>query len=87
MFKVMGIKFLDKEITLFGSLSLFFKMIEICNCDQVQRECGLPELGSNHGYKSWQLVLGLFEGVWCMAYKFGHRDLVRYDLVLSKMAG
>ena len=80
-------KFVDKEITPFGGLSLFFKMLERCNFGQVLQECGLPEQGSNRGYKPWQLVLGLFAGVWCGACKFGHLDLVRYDQVLSKMVG
>ncbi len=87
MFKEIDIKFVDKEITPFGGLSLFFKMLERCNFEQVLQGCGLPEQGSNRGYKPWQLVLGLFAGVWCGACKFGHLDLVRYDLVLSKMVG
>lgn len=87
MFKDIDIKFVDKEITPFGGLSLFFKMLERCNFEQVLQGCGLPEQGSNRGYKPWQLVLGLFAGVWCGACKFGHLDLVRYDLVLSKMVG
>ena len=87
MFKDIDIKFVDKEITPFGGLSLFFKMLERCNFGQVLQECGLPEQGSNRGYKPWQLVLGLFAGVWCGACKFGHLDLVRYDRVLSKMVG
>ena len=64
MFKDIDIKFVDKEITPFGGLSLFFKMLERCNFGQVLQECGLPEQGSNRGYKPWQLVLGLFAGVW-----------------------
>ena len=87
MFKDIDIRFVNKEITPFGGLSLFFKMLERCNFGQVLQECGLPEQGSNRGYKPWQLVLGLFAGVWCGACKFGHLDLVRYDRVLSKMVG
>jgi len=87
MFKDIDIKFVDKEITPFGGLSLFLKMVERCGFEQVLKECGLPEQGSNRGYKPWQLVMGLFAGVWCGASKFGHLDLVRYDRVLSKMIG
>lgn len=87
MFKDVDIKFVNKEITPFGGLSLFFKMLEKCGYDKVLQECGLPEQGSNRGYKPWQLVMGLFAGVWCGACKFGHLDLVRYDRVLSNMVG
>ena len=87
MFKDVDIKFVNKEITPFGGLSLFFKMLEKCGYDKVLQECGLPEQGSNRGYKPWQVVMGLFAGVWCGACKFGHLDLVRYDRVLSNMVG
>lgn len=87
MFKDIDIKFVDKEITPFGGLSLFLKMVERCCFEEVLRECGLPEQGSNRGYRPWQLIMGLFAGVWCGASKFGHLDLVRYDCVLSKMIG
>ena len=87
MFKDIDIKFVNKEITPFGGLSLFFKMLEKCGFEQELQECGLPEQGSNRGYKPWQLIYGLFAGVWCGACKFGHLDLVRYDRVLSKMVG
>lgn len=84
MFKDIDIKFVDKEITPFGGLSLFFKMLEKCDFEQELQACGLPEQGSNRGYKPWQLIYGLFAGVWCGACKFGHLNLVRYDHVLSK---
>jgi hypothetical protein len=48
MFKNTDIKFVDKEITPFGGLALFFKMLERCNFGQVLQECGLPEQGFNH---------------------------------------
>ena len=79
MFKDIDIKFVDKEITPFGGLSLFLKMVERCGFEEVLRECGLPEQGSNRGYRPWQLIMSLFAGMWCGASKFGHLDLVRPD--------
>ena len=87
MFKNIDIRFVNKEITPFGGLSLFFKMLEKCEFREALQACGMPEQGSNRGYKPWQLVMGLFAGVWCGACKFGHLDVVRYDRVLSKMVG
>lgn len=87
MFDSFEIRFVNKEITPFGGLALFLKMLERCGFEQALKECGLPEQGSNRGYKPWQLIQGLFSGVWCGASKFGHLDLVRYDRVLSRMIG
>lgn len=81
------IKFVNKEITPFGGLSLFFKMLEKCRFDEHLEQSGLPLQGSNRGYKPLQLILGLFAGVWCGASCFGHLDVVRYDTALCKLLG
>ena len=81
------IKFVDKEITPFGGLSLFFKMLEKCHFQEQLKQCGIPLQGSNRGYNPLQLILGLFAGVWCGASCFGHLDAVRYDIALCKLLG
>ena len=59
------IKFVNKEITPFGGLSLFFKMLEKCHFEEHVMQSGVPLQGSNRGYNPIQLILGLFAGVWC----------------------
>ena len=81
------IKFVNKEITPFGGLSLFFKMLEKCHFEEHVIQCGIPLQGSNRGYKPIQLILGLFAGVWCGASCFGHLDVVRYDAALCDLLG
>ena len=81
------IKLVDKEITPFGGLSLFFKMLDRCGFEQQLQQVGMPEQGSNRGYKQWQLIQGLFAGVWCGANCFGQLDVLRYDNVLREMIG
>ena len=81
------IKFVNKEITPFGGLSLFLKMLEKCHFEEHLASCSLPQQGSNRGYKPIQLILGLFAGVWCGANCFGHLDVVRYDAALCKLLG
>lgn len=71
------LKFVNKEITPFGGLSLFFKMLEKCHFEEHVIQSGIPLQGSNRGYKPIQLILGLFAGVWCSASCFGHLDVVR----------
>ena len=68
------LKFVNKEITPFGGLSLFFKMLEKCHFEEHVMQRDIPLQGSNRGYKPIQLILGLFAGVWCGASCFGHLD-------------
>ena len=79
------IRFVNKEITPFGGLSLFLKMVEKCHFEEYLEECCIPTQGSNRGYKPIQLILGLFAGVWCGASCFGHLDVMRYDTALCKL--
>ena len=87
MMRNYDIKFVNQEITPFGGLSLFLKMLEKCHFDEHLASCSLPQQGSNRGYKPIQIILGLFAGVWCGANCFGHLDVVRYDAALCKLLG
>lgn len=81
------VKFVNKEITPFGGLSLFLKLLDKCHFEERLQKCGLPVQGSNRGYKPFQLISGLFAGVWCGASCFGHLDVVRYDTSICKLMG
>ena len=81
------LKFVNKEITPFGGLSLFSKMLEKCHFEEHLNKCGIPSQGSNRGYRPLQLIMGLFAGVWCGTSCFGHLDVVRYDAALCKLLG
>lgn len=81
------IKFVKKEITPFGGLSLFLKMLERCHFEDKLSQCSLPTQGSNRGYNPIKLIEGLFAGVWCGANCFGHLDVVRYDNALCNLLG
>ena len=50
------IKFVNKEITPFGGLSLFFKMLESCHFDEHLEQSGIPVQGSNRGYKPKSVI-------------------------------
>ena len=41
------IRFVNKEITPFGGLSLFLKMLEKCHFEEQLEKCGIPSQGSN----------------------------------------
>ncbi len=87
MIRDYDIKFVNKEITPFGGLSLFFKMLDKCHFSERFAQSNIPIRGSNRGYNPIQLILGLFAGVWCGANCFGHLDVVRYDSALCKLLG
>lgn len=82
-----NIKFVNKEITPWGGLSLFLKLLDQCHFAEQLEQSGIPIQGSNRGYNPLQLVLGLFAGVWCGANCFGHLDVVRYDAALCNLLG
>ena len=77
-----NIKFVNKEITPFGGLSLFLKMLEKSHFEEQLRSLEMPLQGSNRGYDPVKLILSLFARVWCGASCFGHLDVVRYDAAL-----
>lgn len=87
MFRDLDIKFVNKEITPFGGLSLLYKMLDKCDFKDVLSASGIPLQGSNRGYNPVDLICGLFAGVWCGASRFAHLDIVKYDGVLSKFIG
>ena len=43
------IKFVNKEITPFGGLSLFFKMLDKCHFSEHLAQSDIPVQGSNRG--------------------------------------
>ncbi len=54
------IKFVNKEITPFGGLSLFFKMLEKCRLEEHLMQSGIPFQGSNRGDKPVQLIIRIW---------------------------
>ena len=65
------IKFVKKEITPFGGLSLFFKMLEKCHfAERLEQSC-IPVRGSNRGYKTASVYIGIVCGgmVWRKLYQ------------------
>ena len=50
MMRDYDIKFVNKEITPFGGLSLFLKMLDRCHFDEQLVKSGIPSQGSNRGY-------------------------------------
>lgn len=81
------IQFTDEQITAFGGISLFYKMLDNCHFKEALSGLDLPAQGSNRGYSPLQLIYGLFTGVWCGASCFNHLDIIRYDPTICSLMG
>ena len=62
MLKDLDTKFVNREITPFGGLSLFYKVLDKCGFKQALLESDIPLQGSNRGYNPIDLILGLLNG-------------------------
>ena len=48
---------------------------------------GLPQPGSNRGYRPEQLIIQSLLSVWCGANRFEHGEVTRHDPVLKRLFG
>lgn len=74
----LDIKFVNKEITPSGGLSLFFQMLEKCHFEEWLKRCGIPFQGLNRDYQPLRLIMGLFAGVNFRKKEF--LKTIRYDM-------
>jgi hypothetical protein len=81
------LQFTDKEITAWGGMGLMKRMLDRIGFDTALRRCGLPEPGSNRGYRPEQLVTQFMLSVWCGANRFEHQEVTRHDPVLQRLFG
>ena len=51
------------------------------------RAAGLPQPGSNRGYRPEQLITQFMLSVWCGANRFKHGEVTRHDQVLKRLFG
>ena len=87
--KVMNIdlRFTDKEITAWGGMSLMKRVLDHLGFDAALAGCGLPQPGSNRGYRPEHLILQFMLSVWCGANRFEHGEVTRHDPVLKRLFG
>ena len=58
------LRFTDKEITAWGGMGLIKRMLDHLEFDAALGACGLPQPGSNRGYRPQQLVTQFMLSVW-----------------------
>ena len=81
------LRFTDKEITAWGGMALMKQMLDHLGFDQALATCGLPQPGSNRGYRPEQLLTQFMLSVWCGANRFEHAEVTRHDPVLKHVFG
>lgn len=81
------LRFTDKEITAWGGMALMKQMLDHLGFDQALARCGLPQPGSNRGYRPEQLLTQFMLSVWCGANRFEHGEVTRHDPVLKHVFG
>lgn len=73
------LQFSDKEITAWGGMGLMKRLLDHLDFDGSLRASGLPQPGSNRGYRPEQLIVQFMLSVWCGANRFEHGEVTRHD--------
>ncbi len=81
------LRFTDKEITAWGGMGIMKRMLDHLHFDAALSACGLPQPGSNRGYRPEQLITQFMLSVWCGANRFEHGEVTRHDPVLKRLFG
>jgi hypothetical protein len=81
------IKFVNREITSWGGVSILKKMIGQSGFATYLGNLPFPLQSSNCGYPPVQLFLLFMSGIWCGVERFSHSDITRLDMSLQRMYG
>jgi len=81
------LRFTDKEITAWGGMGLMKRMLDHLGFETALAASGLPQPGSNRGYRPEQLITQFMLSVWCGANRFEHGEVTRHDPVLKRLFG
>ena len=82
-----SVGFSDREVTAWGGLALFKKMLDSMEFSETVTAWGLPEPGSNREYEPRQLVEQSLVSIGCGACRFSHLEMVRMDNTLVRLFG
>ena len=81
------LQFSDKLITPWGGMALIKRMLDHLDFDRALLAAGLPQPGSNRGYRPEQLIVQMMLSVWCGGNRFEHAEVTRFDRVLGSIFG
>lgn len=78
--------FSSQEVTAWGGMALFKRMLESLEFREAFARFGIPETTSNRGYPALQLIEQFIVSIWCGACRFAHTEVVRMDSVLCRFS-
>ncbi len=81
------VAFSNQEVTAWGGMALFKRMLESLEFREGFASFGIPESASNRGYPALQLIEQFIVSIWCGACRFAHAEVVRMDSVLCRLFG
>ena len=81
------LQFSDKLVTPWGGMALIKRMLDHLGFDRALLAAGLPQPGSNRGYRPEQLITQMMLSVWCGGNRFEHAEVTRFDRVLGAIFG
>ena len=81
------LRFTDKEISAWGGMGWMKRMLDHLGFDSALTAAGLPQPGSNRGYRPERLIPQFRLSVWCGANRFEHGEVTRHDPVLKRLFG
>jgi len=79
------IEFTDKEISPWGGIAIFKRLIEKSQINRQLEKLAIPVQGSNRGYDPIELINNFWVGVWCGANKFEQLEVIRQDKVIQEI--
>lgn len=82
-----SVSFSDREVTAWGGLALFQRMLDSMGFRHAVSGWGLPAPQSNRGYEPTQLIEQFLVSIWCGACRFVHAETVRMDSTLTRLFG
>ncbi|MEQ1600970.1 MAG: hypothetical protein ABL885_04260 [Methylophilaceae bacterium] len=68
-------------------MGLMKRMLDHLGFESALSTSGLPQPGSNRGYRPEQLITQFMLSVWCGANRFEHGEVTRHDPVLKRLFG
>jgi Transposase DDE domain group 1 len=68
-------------------MGLMKRMLDYLGFASALAAAGMPEPGSNRGYRPEQLITQFMLSVWCGANRFEHAKVTRHDPVLKRLFG
>jgi len=68
-------------------MALMKRRLEHSDIDFMISRLGLPEPGSNRGFKPEEIIKSFLVSVWCGANLFRHTEVTRQDALIRKIFG